>query len=74
MATFEELYSQSHSVGLYCPSCDRWGDADLAGLIRGGHGRRAVVDTRFRCRDCGELVEKQIRPPVPEVGGAAAYI
>jgi hypothetical protein len=24
--------------------------------------------------DCGEIVEKQVRPPVPTVGGAVAYI
>jgi hypothetical protein len=33
-----------------------------------------VVDARFRCRDCGSVVDKQLRPPVPEVGGARAYI
>ena len=74
MTTFEELHSQSHSLGLYCAACDRWGDADLARLIEAGHGHRTVVDTRFRCRDCGDAVEKQIRPPAPRVGGAAAYI
>ncbi len=24
--------------------------------------------------NCGEMVEKQVRPPVPELGGALAYI
>ena len=37
-------------------------------------GDRAVTQARFRCRDCGEVVEKQVRPPVPELGGAAGYI
>lgn len=74
MATIEELYGQRHSLGLYCVACDRWGDADLVRLIEAGHGGRSVVDTRFRCRDCGDVVEKQVRPPVPRVGGAAAYI
>ena len=74
MTTFGELHSQSHSLGLYCPGCDRWGDADLARLIENGYGDRAVVDARFRCRDCGGVVEKQIRPPAPRTSGAAAYI
>ncbi len=74
MATFEDLLSQEHSLGLYCATCDRWGDADLVQLIESGHGCRSVVDTRFRCRDCGDVVEKQVRPPVPQVGGATAYI
>ncbi len=33
-----------------------------------------VAEVRFRCRDCGEIVEKRVRPPVPEIGGAVAYI
>lgn len=74
LATFVELHRQQHSLGLYCNECDRWGEADLPGLIAGGNGDRTLVDTRFRCRDCGALVDKQLRPPVPEIGGAAAYI
>ncbi len=74
MATIEELHRQRHTLGLYCVACDRWGSADLARLIEGGLGGRSVVGTRFRCRDCGEIVEKQVRPPVPRVGRAAAYI
>ena len=35
---------------------------------------RLVSHGRFKCRDCGEIVEKQVRPPVPELGGALAYI
>ncbi len=33
-----------------------------------------VAEARFRCRDCGEIVEEQVRPPVPEMGGSIAYI
>ena len=43
-------------------------------LIAAGQGGRQLTEARFRCRDCGELVEKQLRPPVPRVGGAVAYI
>lgn len=74
MATFEELLEQRHTLGLYCPACDRWDDADLGKLIQAGHGMRTVVRTRFRCCDCGDVAEKQVRPPVPQVGGAVAYI
>lgn len=74
MATIEELKRQNHSLGLFCAACDRWGDADLDALIRQGLGGREVTQTRFRCRDCGAVVEKQLRPPVAEVGAAAAYI
>ena len=74
MRTFEELRKHSHRLALYCLTCDRWGEANLDGLIQIGKGNRSVIETRFRCKDCGEIVAKQVRPPVPEVGGAVAYI
>ena len=48
--------------------------ADLDLLINIGKGDKPVTEARFRCKNCGEIVEKQVRPPVPTVGGAAAYI
>ncbi len=74
MGTIEKLREQNHILALYCISCDRWGKADLDWLIQIGHGDKSVTEARFRCRDCGETVEKQIRPPVPCLGGAVAYI
>ena len=74
MATLEEIHQQKHSLALYCGACERWDTADLDALIRRGWGSRQVVDTRFRCRDCGDVAEKQLRPPVPAVTRAAAYI
>lgn len=74
LLTFGELLSQKHSLGLYCVECDRWGEANLDQLIRSGLGDRQLTDARFRCRDCGAVVEKQLRPPVPTLGGSAAYI
>ena len=74
METFSELYDQQHALALHCPDCERWGMADLEGLIERGHGERQVVATRFRCTDCGAVVDKQLRPPMPQVSAAAAYI
>lgn len=74
IATFLDLRSQDHTLGLFCPACERWGEADIDRLIDSGRGNRSLVDTRFRCVDCGELVDKQLRPPVPRVSGAVAYI
>ena len=74
IATFEDLYDQQHGLGLYCIECDRWGSADLESLIEAGHGRREIKETRFRCRDCGQAVEKQVQPPVPALGEAVQYI
>ena len=74
IGTFEELQHQNHTLALYCISCDRWEMADLDWLITIGKGDKPVTEARFRCKDCGEIVEKQVRPPDPTVGGATAYI
>jgi len=74
MGTIEKLREQNHILALYCISCDRWGKADLDWLIQIGHGDKSVTEARFRCRDCGETVEKQVRPPVPSLGETVAYI
>jgi len=72
--TFSDLHAQSHTLALYCLSCDRWGEANLDRLIQIGKGDKPVTKARFRCRDCGEIVEKQVRPPVPSLGSAVAYV
>ena len=73
MGTIEELRHQDHTLALYCLSCDRWGEANLEWLIQNGKGNRPVTEARFRCKDCGEIVEKQVRPPVPEIGRTLAH-
>ncbi len=74
LVTFEDLRSRRHSLGLYCIECNRWGEANLDWLIESGRGNRLLTESRFRCRDCGAVVEKQLRPPAPKPGGAVAYI
>lgn len=74
MATLRELHARHHTLGLYCMACERWDNADLDSMIRRGLGERTVVGARFRCRDCGSVAEKQVRPPAPRVEAAAAYI
>ena len=74
MGTIEKLREQNHILALYCISCNRWGKADLDWLIQIGHGDKSVTEARFRCRDCGEIVEKQVRPPAPLLGGAVTHI
>ncbi len=74
MGTFEELHSHNHTLALYCLSCNRWDEANLNWLIQMGKGNKPVTEARFRYQDCGEIVEKQVRSPVSEIGGAMAYI
>ena len=74
MGTIEKLREQNHTLAVYCISCGRWREANLDWLIPIGTGDKPVTEVRFRCRDCGEIVEKQVRPPVPEIGGSVAYV
>ena len=74
LSTFSDLLEHSHGLGLYCCECERWGAADLKLLVQSGRGNRDVKNARFRCRDCGSLVEKQVQPPVPALGSAVQYI
>jgi hypothetical protein len=74
MGTIEKLREQNHILALYCISCDRWGEANLDWLIRNDKGSKPVTEARFRCRECGEIVERQVRPPVSSLGEAVAYI
>ncbi len=74
VGTIEELHSQEYGLALYCLSCDRWDKANLDWLVQNGKGNKLVTEARFRCRNCGEIVEKQVRPPVPSLGSAVAYI
>ena len=70
MGTIEELHNQNYILALYCLSCDRWGEANLDLLIQIEQEDKLVTEARFRCRDCGEIVEKQVRLPVPSLGQA----
>ncbi len=74
VSTIDDLNRQDYALALYCLSCDRWGEANLDWLIRNGKGNKPVTEARFRCRDCGGIMEKQVRPPVPSLGEAVAYI
>ena len=62
MGTIEELYSWNHTLALYSMSCIRWGEANLDWLIQNGKGNEPVTEARFRCKDYGAIVDKQVRP------------
>ena len=73
MGTIEKPRDHNNKLALYCISCDRWGMANLDWLIQIGKGDKPVSEVRIKCRDCGEIVEKQVRPPVPNLGGVVGY-
>ncbi len=72
--TISDFQVYQYTLALYCLSCNRWGEANLDRLIQMGQGDKLAPEVQFRCRDCGEIVEKQVRPPVPSLGSAVAYI
>jgi len=59
VTTVQALHNQNYALGLYCLSCNRSGEANLDRLIQNGKGDKPVTEARLRCRDCGEIVEKQ---------------
>ncbi len=71
MPIISELHVQQHTLALYCLSCYRSDEANLDWLVQIGKGDKLVTSARFRCR---EIVEKQVRPPMPEIGEAMAHI
>lgn len=74
LATIISLAAHNYSLGLYCIYCDRWDEADLRQIVADGGGHKVLAGCRFCCKDCGMVAEKQVRPPVPEIGSAVAYI
>ncbi len=72
--TIADICSENYVLGLYCMHCDRWGEADLQQLLRCGKGEQLLFRSRFRCQECGQVVDKQLRPPVPTPGGSIGYI
>jgi len=74
LATFVDLRKNDYALALYCIECNRWDIADLDRLVAIGRGQSEIVSSRFRCKDCGCVAEKQVRPPVPTISRAVAYI
>jgi RNase P subunit RPR2 len=67
------LHAHGHSLAAYCRHCDRWVVLDLARMIREEHGGRRLP-VRVTCRDCGEVGQLQVRPPVPTRAGSNGWV
>ena len=64
LSTVAGLHERQHELHAYCCSCDRWSVLDLERMVREGRGE-VRLPLRVRCRDCGEVGQLQVRPPVP---------
>ena len=64
LSTIAGLLEHDHGLAAYCPRCDRWSVLPLAQLVAQGKGSLRLP-LKVRCRDCGEVGELQVRPPMP---------
>ena len=60
--TIGALAERGYTVRAYCPTCDRWGELDLPGLVASGKGQLSVK-FRARCSYCRGPGQKQLSPP-----------
>jgi RNase P subunit RPR2 len=58
------LHERQHELHAYCCRCSRWRVLDLALMVRAGQGAMRML-LRVRCRECGEVGQLQVRPPMP---------
>jgi hypothetical protein len=64
LASIAGLHEHRHELHAYCLHCDCWRVLELDLMVRQGRGslRLPLV---VRCRDCGEVGQLQVRPPMP---------
>jgi DNA-directed RNA polymerase subunit RPC12/RpoP len=72
--TPRSLYPNDHRLALHCPTCNVWREFSLADFEAIGVQDSRLLPMTFRCRQCGTRGLAQVRPPVPQVGGAIGYI
>ena len=58
------LHAHAPELHASCLRCDRWRVLPLAEWVSQGKGSLRLP-LRVRCRDCGEVGQLQVRPPMP---------
>ena len=61
--TLADRAQHRHELGVWCATCQRWGDLDPVELTMRGHGARRIAMLKPRCRDCGSPSRMQLRAP-----------
>ena len=69
LGTLAGLHEHRHELHAYCLRCDRWRTLPLGSMIAEGKGAMRLP-LAVRCRDCGEVGQLQVRPPMPARGTA----
>ena len=70
LITPRQLYQNQHTLAVYCWKCQKDKALSFIDIDRVGKSDVPVTRLKFRCRDCGDLGEKQVRPPMPTMGQA----
>lgn len=73
LGSIEGLYTHDHQLAAYCPRCDAWRLLPLAEMVAQGKGS-LHLPLRVRCRDCGEVGQLQVSPPVPQWRNSNGWI
>jgi len=73
LGTLAGLHEHAHELHADCLPCDRWSVLDLERMVSGGGGSMRLP-IRVRCRECGELGQLQIRPPMPTWSNTNGWI
>lgn len=67
------LHAHDRELRAYCCRCDRWRVLDLGLMV--GQGKGSVrLPLIVRCRDCGEVGQLQVRPPMPAWSNSNGWI
>ena len=69
--TMSDLAAHDMTLGLYCISCDRWHEIIPKQWLDEGKGDMVYVGRKFKCKDCGDIAEKQVR--AKSIGLAAKH-
>jgi len=67
------LHEHDHELHAFCVRCDRWSAIDLEAMVQAGQGERRLPIT-VRCRDCGDVGQLQVRPPMPRWTNTGGWI
>ena len=67
------LHEYAHQVAAYCQRCDAWRVLPLGEWVNQGKGSLRLP-LRVRCRNCGEVGQLQVRPPMPTWSNANGWI
>jgi len=62
ISTIRDLAENGMTLGLYCLPCNRWDEIIPQEWLDAGKPNVDYVAKKFKCKDCGKIASKQVRP------------